>query len=157
MDAKLEVIVVPVSDIDRAKEFYLALEWRVDGDVALDQHVRVIQLTPPGSACSVHIGSGLPSSAPPGSAQGMYLVVRDIEVARAELVGCGVRVSEIFHHDGLGLPLRATTEGRVLGPHPDRRSHASYATFEDRDGNGWVLQEGSGQVAGRWPMGEAGQ
>jgi catechol 2,3-dioxygenase-like lactoylglutathione lyase family enzyme len=149
VDTELEVVVVPVSDIDRAKRFYLSLGWREDADVAPDAHFRVVQLTPPGSRCSVHIGSGLPSTASPGSAQGLYLVVSDIEVARAELVGRGATVSEIFHDARRRLPLRAGTEARALGPDPHRRSYASYATFSDPDGNSWVLQEVNERLPGR--------
>jgi catechol 2,3-dioxygenase-like lactoylglutathione lyase family enzyme len=149
VNTQLEVVVVPVSDVDRAKQFYLSLEWREDVDVTLDARFRVVQMTPPGSGCSVHIGSGLPSSASPGSAQGLYLVVADIVTARAELVGRGATVSEIFHDARRRRPLRAGTEGRALGPDPDRRSYASYATFSDPDGNGWVLQEVNERLPGR--------
>ena len=148
MDTKLEVISVAVSDIDRAKQFYGALNWREDSDLAFDDHFRVVQMTPPGSVCSIHFGSGLPSAATPGLARGLYLIVTDIEAARADMVERGATVSEVFH-DAEGRPLRAGTEARALGPDPHHRSYASYATFNDPDGNGWVLQEVTERLPGR--------
>lgn len=140
MDMKLEVIVVPVSDVDRAIEFYKGLGWRLDADFVADAGFRIVQLTPPGSPCSIVFGTGL-TTAPPGSVQGLHLVVTDIEAARAELAGQGVGVSEIFH-DARGVVFhRAGTDGRVPGPHPERRSYGSFASFSDPDGNGWLLQE----------------
>ena len=148
MDVKLEVVVVPVSDVDRAKQFYKALGWREDADVTGDDDFHLVQLTPPGSTCSIHFGTGIPSGTP-GSAQGLYLIVTDIEAARAELIGRGADVSEVFHDAEGGLALRADTELRASGPDPDHRSYASYATFRDPDGNGWVLQELTTRLPGR--------
>ena len=139
MDMKLEVVVVPVSDVDQAKHFYEALVWRLDADFVADEHFRVVQLTPPGSQCSVIFGTGI-TSATPGSAQGLHLVVTDIEAARAELVGHGAELSEVFHDAG-GVFHHAGTDGRVPGPDPDGRSYASFASFSDPDGNGWMVQE----------------
>ncbi|MET8952038.1 VOC family protein [Streptomyces sp. NPDC004533] len=147
MDMKLEVVVVPVADVDRAKSFYEGLGWRLDADVARGEDFRVIQVTPPGSPCSVIFGTGLTSAAP-GSAEGLHLIVTDIEAARAELAGRGVEISEVFHDEG-GVFHRAGTEGRVSGPDPDRTSYGSYASFSDPDGNGWVLQEVTIRLPGR--------
>jgi len=147
MDIKLEVVVVPVSDVDQAKHFYEALGWRLDADFVADEHFRVVQLTPPGSQCSVIFGTGI-TSATPGSAQGLHLVVTDIEAARAELVGHGAELSEVFHDAG-GVFHHAGTDGRVPGPDPDGRSYASFASFSDPDGNGWVLQEITARLPGR--------
>ncbi|MER8184978.1 VOC family protein [Kitasatospora sp. NPDC094015] len=147
MEMKLEVVVVPVTDVDRAKGFYQGLGWRLDADVASGEDFRVVQLTPPGSACSVIFGTGL-SSARPGSAEGLHLVVTDIEAARAELVGRGVEVGEVFHDAG-GVFHRAGTAGRVPGPDPERSSYGSFASFADPDGNGWVLQEITERLPGR--------
>ena len=140
VDLKLEVVVIPVSDVDRAKSFYQGLGWRVDGDFAGKDNWRGVQVTPPGSPCSIHFGKGL-TSAVPGSAQGMYLVVRDINAARAELVGRGVDVSEVFHVD--------PTKGRVIGADPEGRSYQSFATFTDPDGNSYLLQEIKTRLPGR--------
>jgi catechol 2,3-dioxygenase-like lactoylglutathione lyase family enzyme len=137
---KLEVVIIPVSDVDRAKRFYDGLGWRLDADFAVADTFRVVQFTPPGSPSSVHFGTGL-TSATPGSASG-YLVVSDIEAARAELVRCGADVSEIFHREGPGKPA-------VNGRDPDRRSYRSYASFSDPDGNGWLLQEVTERLPGR--------
>jgi catechol 2,3-dioxygenase-like lactoylglutathione lyase family enzyme len=130
---KLEVVVIPVADVDRAKRFYDGLGWRLDADFVVGDEFRVVQFTPPGSPCSVHFGIGI-TSATPGSGQKFYLVVSDIEAARAELLARGAEVSEIFHHSGPGQP-------PLGGPHPERRSYSSYATFDDPDGNAWLLQE----------------
>ncbi|WP_246737379.1 VOC family protein [Nordella sp. HKS 07] len=138
---KLEVVVIPVSDVDRAKSFYNKLGWRLDGEFAVGDDFRVIQFTPPGSPCSIHFGRGV-TSAKPGSAQGLYLVVSDIVAARAELVDRGADVSEVFHRAGPGQPA-------VSGPDPERRSYFSYATFNDPDGNGWLLQEVTTRFPGR--------
>jgi catechol 2,3-dioxygenase-like lactoylglutathione lyase family enzyme len=124
---KLEVVVIPVSDVDRAKRFYSNLGWRLDADFVRGDEFRVVQFTPPGSPCSIHFGTGI-TSAVPGLAQGLYLIVSDIEAARAELVDHGVDVSELFH--------RAGREGPISGPDPARRSYASFASFSDPDGNG---------------------
>jgi catechol 2,3-dioxygenase-like lactoylglutathione lyase family enzyme len=134
MDVKLEVVTIPVSDFDRAKEFYQRLGWRLD-----DTPPGVIQLTPPGSACSVQFGPNR-TSAPPGSAENLYLIVSDIEAARDELVAAGVEVSEVFH------PGR---DGRVSGPDPEHRSYRTFASFSDPDGNGWLLQEVTARLPGR--------
>ena len=139
-DMKLEVVIIPVSDVDRAKRFYGSLGWRLDADFARGDAFRVLQFTPPGSACSIHFGTGI-TSAVPGSAQGLYLVVSDIEAARAELIGLGVEVSEVFH--------RAVGEAPRRGPHPQRQTYSSYATFSDPDGNGWLLQEVTARLPGR--------
>ena len=141
VDMKLEVVAIPVSDVDLAKRFYGNLGWRVDADFAAGDDFRVIQFTPPGSPCSIHFGTGVTSAAP-GSARGLYLVVSDIEAARAELVGRGVDVSEVFHRAGPGKPPQS-------GPDPNRRSYGSFATFSDPDGNGWLLQEVSTRLPGR--------
>ena len=144
---QLEVVVVPVSDVDRAKNFYEMLGWRLDADYIGDDDFRVVQLTPPGSECSIIIGTGI-TSAVPGSAESLLLVVHDIEAARAELVGSGVEVSEQFHDAG-GVFHHAGTEGRVTGPDPEQRSYASFASFSDPDGNGWLLQEIKTRLPGR--------
>ncbi|MCO6008908.1 VOC family protein [Actinoallomurus purpureus] len=144
---KLEVVVLPVADVDRAKNFYQELGWREDADFATGEDFRVVQLTPPGSACSIIFGTGITSAAP-GSAQGLHLVVTDIEAARAELAGRGVEISETFHDAG-GVFHHAETQGRVPGPDPDRASYGSFASFSDPDGNGWFLQEVTTRLPGR--------
>jgi catechol 2,3-dioxygenase-like lactoylglutathione lyase family enzyme len=144
---KLEVMVVPVADMDRAKNFYNALGWREDADFAAGADFRVVQLTPPGSGCSVIFGTGVTSAAP-GSAQGLHLVVTDIEAARAELADGGAEVSEVFHDAG-GVFHHAGTGGRVAGPAPDHQSYGSFASFSDPDGNGWLLQEITTRLPGR--------
>jgi catechol 2,3-dioxygenase-like lactoylglutathione lyase family enzyme len=141
VDMKLEVVVIPVSDVDRAKRFYSNLGWRLDADFVVGDEFRVVQFTPPGSPCSIHFGIGL-TSAVPASAQGLYLVVSDIEAARAELVDRGVDVSEIFHRASPGKP-------PLSGPEPTRRSYASFASFSDPDGNKWLLQEITVRLPGR--------
>ena len=146
VDTKLEVVVIPVSDVDRAKRFYESLGWRLDADFATGQDWRVVQLTPPGSQCSVMFGKGVTTAAP-GSAQGLLLVVDDIEAARAELIGHGADVSEVFHFEG-GLHVTGT-EGRVPGPDPQGDSYRSFASFSDPDGNGWLLQEIKTRLPGR--------
>ena len=140
MDMKLEVVAVPVADVDRAKRFYEQLGWRLDADFVSEPDFRGLQFTPPGSAASIHLGKGV-STAAPGSLQGLMLVVSDIEAARAELVRRGVAVSEIFHK----MP---GTPGQP-GVDPQRRSYASYAAFSDPDGNGWLLQEIRQRLPGR--------
>jgi len=136
---KLEVVVIPVTDIDRAKRFYDRLGWRLDADVAAGEHFRVLQFTPPGSQASIHFGKGLTTAAP-GSAQNLYLVVSDIEAARAELAGRGVDVSGLLHR---------TRAGFVSGPDPERRTYATFASFSDPDGNRWLLQEITSRLPGR--------
>ena len=147
MDMRLEIVVLPVSDVDRAKEFYVGLGWRLDADFVVDDNFRVIQLTPPGSPCSIIFGTGV-TAAKPGSADGLYLVVDDIEAARAELVGNGAQVSDVFHDAG-GVFHHAGTTARVPGPDPDRRSYCSFASFSDPDGNAWLLQEVTTRLPGR--------
>ena len=147
MDTKLEVVVLPVSDVGRAKEFYRALGWREDADIATGDDFRVVQLTPPGSDCSIIFGTGLTLAAA-GSADGLHLVVDDIESARAELGRRGAQVSEVFHDAG-GIFHHAGEAARVPGPAPDRTSYGSFASFRDPDGNGWVLQEITTRLPGR--------
>jgi catechol 2,3-dioxygenase-like lactoylglutathione lyase family enzyme len=144
---KLEVVVIPVSDVDRAKRFYSNLGWRLDADFATSDEFRVLQFTPPGSPCSIIFGRGITSAAP-GSAQGLHLIVSDVEAAHAELVDRGVDVSEVFHDVG-GVFHHAGTEGRLSGPAPARLSYASFASFSDPDGNGWVFQEITARLPGR--------
>jgi catechol 2,3-dioxygenase-like lactoylglutathione lyase family enzyme len=140
MDMKLEVVVIPVSDVDRAKSFYGKLGWRLDADFVVSETFRAVQFTPPGSPCSIHFGKGLTSAAP-GSARGLFLVVSDIEAARADLLARGAAVGEVFH--------RLPGEAPAKGPDPMRRSYASYATFSDPDGNEWLLQEVTARLPGR--------
>lgn len=146
---KLEVVVIPVSDVERAKEFYGGLGWRLDADFPFDNGFRVVQYTPPGSGCSVQFGSQM-TSAPPGSAKGIYLIVSDIAAARDELVGRGADVSEVFHAGVPGAQFQTDdTSGRVSGPAPDHTSYFTFATFSDPDGNTWLLQEITTRLAGR--------
>jgi catechol 2,3-dioxygenase-like lactoylglutathione lyase family enzyme len=155
---KLEVVVIPVSDVDRAKQFYGGLGWRLDADFAAGDDWRVIQFTPPGSECSVIFGKNVTAAAP-GSAQGLYLIVSDIEAARQELLRRGVRVSETFHDAGnvYAGPDEPYLFGsvRVSGPDPEHRSYRSYASFSDPDGNGWLLQEVTERLPGRVEAGTA--
>ena len=149
VDLKLEVVVIPVSDVDRAKRFYGSLGWRLDADFAFDNGFRVVQFTPPGSGCSVQFGTNITSAAP-GSAQGVYLIVSDIEAARDELVARGAKISEVFHAGTPGAQFqRDGTSGRVSGPAPDHASYGSFATFSDPDGNSWLLQEIKTRLPGR--------
>jgi catechol 2,3-dioxygenase-like lactoylglutathione lyase family enzyme len=143
---RLEAVMLPVSDVDRAKGFYVSLGWRVDADVAQGEDFRIVQLTPPGSECSVQFGTGLVSGRP-GSAEAMYLVVSDIEAAREELLACGAEVSEVFHEGAPGS--RFHDAGRASGASPDRDTYNSFATFSDPDGNGWLLQEITTRLPGR--------
>jgi catechol 2,3-dioxygenase-like lactoylglutathione lyase family enzyme len=151
VDMKLEIVVIPVSDVDRAKQFYANLGWRLDADFAGGDW-RVIQFTPPGSPCSVIFGKNVTAAAP-GSAQGLYLIVSDIEAARNDLLGRGIKVSEAFH--GGGDAHAGTDEPylfgrlRVSGPDPSRGSYQSFASFSDPDGNGWLLQEITARLPGR--------
>jgi len=147
MEMRLEVVLVPVTDVDRAKRFYEQLGWRLDADFTGSAEFRILQFTPPGSAASIIIGKGVTTSAP-GSVQGLHLVVLDIDAARADLVRRGVAVSEVFH-DANGVFHRAGTAGRVPGPDPERKSYNSFATFNDPDGNGWFLQEVRQRLPGR--------
>lgn len=160
---KFEIVVIPVSDIDRAKEFYAKLGWRLDADYAHENDFRVIQFTPPGSGCSVIFGKNVTAAAA-GSAQGLYLIVPDIEAACKELLGLGVAVSETFHgangeYVGHDEPYLFGSV-RVNGPDPEHRSYRSFASFHDPDGNGWLLQEITtrlpGRVAGETTFGSAG-
>ncbi|APO75787.1 glyoxalase/bleomycin resistance protein/dioxygenase family protein [Rhizobium etli 8C-3] len=152
IDMKLEIVVIPVSDVDRAKSFYSDLGWRLDADFAAEEGFRVIQFTPPGSGCSVIFGQNV-TAASPGSAQGLYLIVSDIKAARRDLLDRGVGVSEVFH-DASGEyagPDEPYLLGRlrVPGPDPDNRSYRSFASFSDPDGNGWLLQEITARLPGR--------
>jgi predicted enzyme related to lactoylglutathione lyase len=147
VDLRLEVLVLPVSDVDRAKDFYKKLGFRLDADFTVNDGYRVVQLTPPGSPCSIIFGKGL-TSAPAGSVQGLHLVVTDIEVARAELVGRGAEVSEIFH-DETGVFHHAGAAGRLTGPAALPGDYGSFASFSDPDGNGWALQQIRTRLPGR--------
>jgi len=149
VDTKLEAVVIPVSDVDRSKRFYEGLGWRLDADFAFDNGFRIVQLTPPGSPCSVQFGTNVTSAAP-GSAQGLYLIVSDIEAARDALVARGAKVSEVFHPTTPGAQFQPDgASGRVGGPAPDHASYRSFATFRDPDGNGWLLQEVRSRLPGR--------
>jgi catechol 2,3-dioxygenase-like lactoylglutathione lyase family enzyme len=149
VDMKLEVVVIPVSDVDRAKRFYGGLGWRLDADFPFDNGFRVVQFTPPGSGCSVQFGAQITSAAA-GSAQGLYLIVSDIEAARGELVARGVAVSEVFHAGTPGAQFQPDgTSGRVSGSAPNHASYSSFATFRDPDGNGWLFQEITTRLPGR--------
>jgi len=152
VDTKLEIVVIPVSDIERAKEFYGRLGWRLDADYDNGTDFRVIQFTPPGSGCSVIFGRNVTAAAP-GSAQGLYLIVSDMEAAREELIGRGVAVSDAFHDAG-GVYAGADQPYlfgrlRVSGPDPEHRSYRTFASFSDPDGNGWLMQEITARLPGR--------
>jgi predicted enzyme related to lactoylglutathione lyase len=152
MDMKLEIVVIPVSDVDRAKTFYSSIGWRLDADFAAGSDWRVIQFTPPGSGASVIFGKNVTAAAP-GSAKGLYLILSDIDAARNELLGRGVKVSAAFHgggdaHTGPNEPYLFGSI-RLDGPDPERRSYSSFASFSDPDGNGWLLQEITGRLPGR--------
>jgi len=152
IDMKAEVVVIPVTDVERAKRFYAGLGWRLDGDFATGGGFRVLQFTPPGSPCSIIFGTGV-TSAEPGSMQGLHLIVSDVEAAREELLGRGVEVGEVFH-DGAGVYAGADEPylfGRVraAGRHPERGSYRSFASFSDPDGNGWLFQEITQRLPGR--------
>jgi predicted enzyme related to lactoylglutathione lyase len=149
MDLRFEVAVIPVSDVDRAKAFYEKLGWRLDADATAGDSFRIVQFTPPGSECSVQFGTNMTSAAA-GSAQGLYLVVSDIEAVRDQLVARGAKVSEVFHEGTLGDRFQAAgASGRVSGPSPKRGSYGSFATFSDPDGNSWLLQEVTTRLPGR--------
>jgi catechol 2,3-dioxygenase-like lactoylglutathione lyase family enzyme len=151
MDMKLEVVVLPVADVDRSKEFYKALGWREDADFVGDEDFRIVQLTPPGSAASIQFGTNVTTAAP-GSAQGLYLVVDDVAAAREELLASGAPVSEVFHEHGPVTAARfdaAAAPGRVPGPDPDGGSYTSFASFSDPDGNRWLLQQITSRLPGR--------
>ena len=149
VDMKLEVVVIPVANVDRAKEFYGRLGWRLDADFPFENGFRVVQFTPPGSGCSVQFGTKITAAAP-GSVNGLYLVVSDVAAARADLAARGVEVSEVFHAETPGAQFqRDDTSGRVRGPATDRASYWTFATFADPDGNGWLLQEVTTRLPGR--------
>jgi catechol 2,3-dioxygenase-like lactoylglutathione lyase family enzyme len=151
VDTKLEIVVIPVSDVDRAKEFYAKLGWRLDADFDNGKDFRIIQFTPPGSGCSLIFGKNVTAAAP-GSAQGLYLIVSDVQAARQALLDRGVQISEVFHNEGV---YAGTDEPflfgrvRVSGPDPEHRSYRSFASFRDPDGNGWLFQEITARLAGR--------
>ena len=147
MDLKLELIVLPVENVDRAKNFYAGLGFRLDADFATDDGFRVVQLTPPGSPASIIFGDGV-SAAAPGSVEGLHLVVDDIEAAREQLAAGGAQVSEVWH-DATGVFHRAGTAGRVPGPQPERASYGSFLSFQDTEGNGWTVQEITTRLPGR--------
>jgi catechol 2,3-dioxygenase-like lactoylglutathione lyase family enzyme len=152
IDMKLEIVVIPVSDVERAKEFYAKLGWRLDADFDNGKDFRVIQFTPPGSGCSVIFGKSITAAAP-GSAQGLYLIVSDIEAGRKELLARGIKASEVFHdaggvYAGMDEPY-LFGQLRVGGPDPEHRSYRSFVSFSDPDGNGWLLQEITTRLAGR--------
>jgi len=151
VEMKFEIVVIPVSDVDRAKAFYAKLGWRLDADFDNGKDFRVIQFTPPGSGCSVIFGRNVTLAAP-GSAQGLYLIVSDLQAARKELLDRGVQISEVFHNEGV---YAGTDEpflfgrARVSGPDPEHRSYRSFASFRDPDGNGWLFQEITMRLPGR--------
>jgi predicted enzyme related to lactoylglutathione lyase len=154
VDLKFEAVVIPVSHVGRAKEFYSRLGWRLDADFAFDNGFRVVQFTPPGSGCSIQFGTNITSAAP-GSAQGLYLIVSDIEAAHDQLAARGADVSEVFYPGQPGAQFqRDDTSGRVTGPAPDHASYSSFATFSDPDGNVWLLQEITTRLPGRIDAGE---
>jgi catechol 2,3-dioxygenase-like lactoylglutathione lyase family enzyme len=139
VDMKLEVVVLPVSDVDRSKRFYEKLGFHLDIDLVVNENFRVVQFTPPGSEASIHIGKGITPAAP-GSVQNTYLVVSDIKAARADLAARGINVSEVFHRG---------PEGPVAGPSPEPSDYSSFATFADPDGNSWLMQEIKKRLPGR--------
>jgi catechol 2,3-dioxygenase-like lactoylglutathione lyase family enzyme len=148
-DLKLEVVVIPVRDVDRSKAFYDRLGWRLDADLSADSGFRVVQYTPPGSGCSVQFGEKLTSAAP-GTAHGLYLIASDLAAARDQLAALGATVSEVFHPGTAGAQFQPDGGGgRLAGPAPDHRSYSSFATFSDPDGNGWLLQEVTSRLPGR--------
>jgi catechol 2,3-dioxygenase-like lactoylglutathione lyase family enzyme len=148
MDIKLEVVVIPVADVDRAKEFYKKLGWRLDADLPFDNGFRVVQFTPPGSGCSVQFGTKI-TPAMTGSAQGLYLIVSDVEAARKDLIARGIEVSEVFHPGTPGAQFQTDGSGRISGPAPDHATYNSFAKFRDSDGNGWLFQEITTRLPGR--------
>jgi catechol 2,3-dioxygenase-like lactoylglutathione lyase family enzyme len=149
VDLKLEGVVIPVSNVDRAKEFYMGLGWRLDADFPSENGFRIVQFTPPGSPCSVQFGANITSAAP-GSASGLYLIVSDIAAARDQLAARGLQISKVFHAGRPGAQFHpGDTAGRVDGPAPENASYDSFATFSDPDGNGWLLQEVTTRLPGR--------
>jgi len=147
-EMKLEVVVIPVADADRSKAFYAGLGWRLDADFPFDNGFRVIQFTPPGSGASIQFGSKITDAAP-GSARGLFLIVSDIQAARDELAGLGLKVSEVFHSGAPGAQFARDGADRVRGPEPEHASYRSFATFADPDGNAWLLQEVTERLPGR--------
>jgi catechol 2,3-dioxygenase-like lactoylglutathione lyase family enzyme len=147
-DLKLEAVVIPVSDPDRSKAFYAGLGWRLDADFLFDNGFRVVQFTPPGSGASIQFGTNI-TTASPGSAKGLYLIVSDIQAARDELAALGVDVSEVFHPAAPGAQFAQEDSGRAPGPATDHDSYGSFATFRDPDGNEWLLQEVTVRLPGR--------
>jgi catechol 2,3-dioxygenase-like lactoylglutathione lyase family enzyme len=145
---KFEVVVIPVADVDRSKEFYSKLGWRLDADFPFDNGFRIVQFTPPGSGCSIQFGTKI-TSAPPGSAQGLYLIVSDVEAARKDLIGRGIEVSEVFHAGSPGAQFLIDGSGRISGRATEHASYRSFATFHDPDGNGWLFQEITRRLPGR--------
>jgi catechol 2,3-dioxygenase-like lactoylglutathione lyase family enzyme len=151
VDMKFEIVVIPVSDVDRAKEFYAKLGWRVDADFDNGKDFRIVQFTPHGSGCSIIFGKNVTAAAP-GSAQGLYLIVSDMQAARKSLLDRGVAISEVFHNDGVYTGTDETYlfgSVRVSGPDPEHRSYRSFASFKDPDGNGWLFQEIKTRLPGR--------
>ena len=148
VDLKFEAVVIPVSDVDRAKKFYSSLGWRLDADFPFDNGFRVVQFTPPGSGCSVQFGAKI-TPATPGSAHGLYLIVSDIETARNQLAAAGANISPVFHSATPGAQFQPGDTGRVTGPAPNHASYGSFATFSDPDGNTWLLQEVTTRLPGR--------
>jgi len=148
IDAKIEVVVIPVVDVDRSKEFYAKLGWRLDADFPFDNGFRVVQFTPPGSGCSVQFGAKMTLAAP-GSAQGLYLIVSDVEAARTDLVARGIEVSEVFHPGTPGAQFQIDGRDRISGPAPEHATYGSFATLRDPDGNGWLFQEVTTRLPGR--------
>ena len=142
------MVVIPVSDVARAKDFYGRLGWRLDADFTFDSGFRIVQYTPPGSSCSIQFGTQM-TLAEPGTAQNMYLVVADVEAARADLIAHGAEVSEVFHPAAPGSQFRSDPSGHIGGAAPDRETYRSYATFSDPDGNVWLLQEITARLPGR--------
>ena len=148
VEMKLDVVVIPVADVDRSKEFYTKLGWRLDADFPFDNGFRVVQFTPPGSGCSVQFGTKI-TSALPGSAQGLYLIVSDVEAARKDLVARGIEASEVFHPGTPGAQFRIDGSGRISGPASEHATYNSFATFRDPDSNGWLFQEITTRLLGR--------
>ena len=140
VEMKFEVVVIPVADVDHSKEFYTKLGWRLDADFPFDNGFRVVQFTPPGSGCSVQFGTKITSAAP-GSAQGLYLIVSDVAAARKDLVARGIEVGEVFHAGTPGAQFQIDGSGRISGPAPEHATYSSFATLRDPDGNGWLFQE----------------
>ena len=150
IEMKLEVVVIPVTDVDRAKAFYAGLDWRLDADFADEHGFRIVQFTPPGCRCSIQFGAGV-TSAPPGSATNVYLIVEDIQAARDALAARGIAVSEVFHEGSLGD--RFHPDARVAGRAPDDATYGSFASFSDPDGNTWLFQEITSRLPGRIDVG----